>query len=1538
MIKKVISATICCMLFISQMTAQTVLANFDNVLDESALSIQTGDGNTACSISVADNPDKTGINTTNKCMYFKQDNDQTDWSRAIITLAETAQITNENRYLHIMVYMDVAQTDCGLSSDMTNYSWLGDLGASRIKPSAKNKWVDFVYDMKGNSQLSAITSFRYIAFSEWGIRTANMYFDEIELNNDPDPRGTTIISTAATVADFEDGGTGANASDTGNACQSIEVTANPDKSGLNTTEKALHIHTNTTGEWWGGADITFENQHKITDENCYLHIMTKSNASSMQYLFYAGSEQWPGAFSINKSGWFDKVIDLSGFKGQTLTGIRAVVEVDKANNQDKDLYIDEIILNNDPQPRVVDQSEEELKLQFTFEDVEGSIVKPAVGSYNATLENNASIVDIGAYKILDLGSENGYLDLGSDMGDLIAQMYNFTIASYVYVDTKTDLTVNGNFIFTFSNSTDIANDPVGCIFLSAMKQRYAISTTNWGGEQGVEVGSPLEKGVWKHVAYVQNGTTGTLYIDGQAVNSGTISIYPSDLGTTTYNFIGRSPYVGDAYLKNSLLTDIRIYNMVLDADGIAGLAADREAIEDAYTDYILNRAKENLSINGGETIVRESFELPTSYDGGVQISWTSDQPDYISNTGKVTRPENRQQAVEVMLTATFSRNGKTVTKTYTLQVQPYLSDEESVERDLSDLQAAWSEKCIREQVELPTNGIEGSVITWKSNNPDFITDDGKVLKLAPKGQGNKTVTLTATFQKGESSMSHDFSVCILEDEGYSAYLFVYFIGNNGDEEALRFALSRDGYHYNALNGNNPVIASDTISLTGGIRDPHILRGEDGNFYMALTDMQACPNGNCDWNGNHGIILLKSADLINWTHSAIDIKDKYPDKFGSIQSAWAPQTIYDPDAGKYMVYWSMRSPGVHEIIYYAYANSDFTDLEGEPQILFNHPDAKSTIDGDIILKDGQYHLFFKTEGDGNGIKKAVSDKLTSGYVIQDKYLQQTTESVEGACVFRLTNSDTYILMYDVYNNGRYEFTESTDLENFTKIDDSKISMDFHPRHGTVIPITEEESERLLDKWGTESMLDIVGSESSAVRTRNLIKEGTEIFLPVVYGTDLTSFDPELLVLPGITVNPTGAQDFSSQPITYTLQLDGATKDFKVTAQVNANPVLDGYYADPEILYSKKNNKYYIYPTTDGTEGWASTSFKTFSSSDLIHWKDEGEILVLGEDVEWAARNAWAPCIIEKETGNNEYKYYYYFTAAQQIGVAVADDPAGPFKDSGQALINSKPAGVTGGQEIDPDVFCDPVSGKNYLYWGNGYLAVAELNDDMVSIKSGSMQAITVDNTFREGVYVFYRQGKYYFFWSEDDTGSENYKVRYATASSPLGPLSIPSNNIVIQKDTEAEIYGTGHCSVLQIPDTDEWYIVYHRFGRPRIDPSGYRREVCIDKLEFNADGSIKATTPTLEGITESKQIATSMPDIASAENTLHLIPNPASDLLKLSGITTGKLTIYDSMGRKVYEHDHFTEQDAVNIQTWASGVYFVQIHNNGLGQSGILIKE
>ncbi len=616
-----------------------------------------------------------------------------------------------------------------------------------------------------------------------------------------------------------------------------------------------------------------------------------------------------------------------------------------------------------------------------------------------------------------------------------------------------------------------------------------------------------------------------------------------------------------------------------------------------------------------------------------------------------------------------------------------------------------------------------------------------------------------------------------------AYLFTYFTGNAPEKEQICYALSDDGYNYTPLNHGAPVISSDTIALTQCVRDPHILRCEDGKtFYMVCTDMRS----SLGWASNRGMVLLKSADLINWQHTAINFPTRYTKAWKNVTRVWAPETIYDRQAGKYMVFYSLRTSDEksYDKIYYQYANPDFTDLEGEPQWLFDAGNA--TIDGDIVYNpaDQLYHLFYKQES-GRGIYQATARQLTDKWQMLPGNVEQTKESVEGVGVCRTIDGQSWIIMYDCYGNGHYQFCRSADLKTFQLVQNTKTKGAFTPRHGTVIPITRAEKERLIKEFGN-----------------------------------------------------------------------------------HRQPILSGLHADPEVLYSNKTKKYYIYSTTDGTPGWGGHDFSVFSSVNLIDWTDEGKMLdVKGDQVKWANGNAWAPAIEEVKQKDGTYRYYFYFSAnnpvskRKEIGVAVSDSPTGPFVDSGAPIITDadRPAEARGGQAIDVDVFRDPKSGKYYLYWGNGFMAGAELNADMLSVKKETVRLLTPKGgslrtwAYREGGYVFYRKDTYYFMWSVDDTGSPNYHVCYGTSKSPLGPITIDEQSyMVISQKPEDKIYGTAHNSVLQLPGKDVWYIVYHRINKNYVDKKlgkgvpGTHREVCIDRLTFDKQGRILPVTPTLNG--------------------------------------------------------------------------------------------
>lgn len=162
------------------------------------------------------------------------------------------------------------------------------------------------------------------------------------------------------------------------------------------------------------------------------------------------------------------------------------------------------------------------------------------------------------------------------------------------------------------------------------------------------------------------------------------------------------------------------------------------------------------------------------------------------------------------------------------------------------------------------------------------------------------------------------------------------------------------------------------------------------------------------------------------------------------------------------------------------------------------------------------------------------------------------------------------------------------------------------------------------------------------------------------------------------------------------------------------------------------------------------------------------------------------------------------------------------------------GIRMSQTIDPSVYQE--DGDYYLLFGNGEVAVARLSDDMVHIEEDTLQNIRGLKDFREAVTVLKRNGMYHFTWSCDDTGSEDYHVNYGVSDSLYGPVTFI--NTVLEKDAARDILGTGHHSIMKMPETDQYRIAYHRFGTPLDqyqEGKGWHREVCVAPLMFDEDG-------------------------------------------------------------------------------------------------------
>ncbi|MBN1952700.1 MAG: family 43 glycosylhydrolase [Bacteroidales bacterium] len=291
----------------------------------------------------------------------------------------------------------------------------------------------------------------------------------------------------------------------------------------------------------------------------------------------------------------------------------------------------------------------------------------------------------------------------------------------------------------------------------------------------------------------------------------------------------------------------------------------------------------------------------------------------------------------------------------------------------------------------------------------------------------------------------------------------------------------------------------------------------------------------------------------------------------------------------------------------------------------------------------------------------------------------------------------------------------------------------------------------------------------------------------------------------------------------------------------NPLItDQFTADPSARVFE--GRLYVFPSHDvpcgpgqGFIGFCMPDYHVFSSENLTDWTDHGVILSQNQ-VNWVDSNRysfWAPDCIEKDG-----KYYFYFPAVGKdtthypgmwVGVAVADKPWGPY--------SPEPVPMAGVRGIDPNPFIDR-DGQAYLYWaGRGSLVVAKLSEDMKSIVGEPRTVTNLPAGFKEGPYLFERNGIYYFTYPTVTNKTE--ELAYATGDNPLGPFKYRG---IIMDESPVGCW-TNHHSILEYKG--QWYLFYHHNDlSPDFDKN---RSIRADSLFFEADGSIRKVIPSWRGV-------------------------------------------------------------------------------------------
>ena len=759
---------------------------------------------------------------------------------------------------------------------------------------------------------------------------------------------------------------------------------------------------------------------------------------------------------------------------------------------------------------------------------------------------------------------------------------------------------------------------------------------------------------------------------------------------------------------------------------------------------------------------------------------------------------------------------------------------------------------IKGNISLPDE-VNGVSVSWSSSDEKVISTktkanagyDNTPAGVVTRQSTDTKVTLTATFSKGDVSVTKAYDCTVIASpksvDEYVGYLFVHFTGTEGaaTDEQVYFSVSKDGFNWEDLNNNNPIIES-TIGESG-LRDMYIARTPEGDkFYMISTDLSIYHNrdwGQAGSNGSHSIVVWESNDLVHWSKPWL--AEIAPENAGC---TWAPEFVYDDVTGEYVVYWSATSLVVDEnekitqnyenhSIYYA-KTRDFVHFT-EPQLYHEGGrDANGkiikVIDSTMIKgNDGKYYRYTKNESNGS-IKIDVADNVLGQFTdINSKFLDKTLPgkvgAVEGPIIFKLNEKneegkDQWCLLIDRFARGQgYYPVVTTDLSSgdFEFVSDDKLGSynKIKYRHGYVMPITADEYAALT-------------------------------------GSDWNDFDE--------------------------------AEEVTLTKSNSGNPMLgfdeNGdilYGGDPSILVDGDTVYAYVGHDTSSNESYVMPDWRCYSSKDMKNWKYEGEYLN-DSDISWVQdkNSAWAGQVVKYGD-----KYYFYYCSEAKssygggkcIGVAVSDSPTGGFKDIGHPLVKNIDTynGVSTWEDIDPTFWIEKDENgveHRILGWGNVRFFNCELNEDMISIKDqdgdedklsvekasdkknadikvGVIKGMPSGHQFTEAPYYYKHnvngKDRYYMFFAYD--WREQMAYAYCDSLEDFLNNEWTFGGVVMEPSATSN---TNHMAVFDFKG--HTYFVYHDGSLPH--GSGFRRVACCEEFKVNEDGSIPYIKKTAVGLT------------------------------------------------------------------------------------------
>lgn len=503
------------------------------------------------------------------------------------------------------------------------------------------------------------------------------------------------------------------------------------------------------------------------------------------------------------------------------------------------------------------------------------------------------------------------------------------------------------------------------------------------------------------------------------------------------------------------------------------LPKDIEYSNDSEDEVIQEVLDLMLDKNKSADAVMYDLQMPRILTGVTKLEYVVYDNDAIDSDGTLTG--KNKETEEVTVKVTILKKDRFFKFTV-----PAGDDLIQAKVDLAAQELLHNIENIRGNITLPkTAGDSGDMeIKWKSSNPKVITDtetgENKEIPagVVTRGEKDISVTLTAEITYLGKTTEKTYEVTVKakpEEKEYQAYIYTYFRGNiygNGESQHIHAAVSTDGFYWEALNKNEPLLKAELG--TGGVRDSYLIRSPEGDhFYLIGTDLDA--NGG-DWaeyggNGSRFIRIWESDNLLDWSEERlIEIAPK------NAACMWAPEATYDKTTGEYVVYWATGlKNGNGKKIYYAKTRDFWTFTE--PQIYKDVENGTTFIDTTMIEYDGVFYRFTKNE---NEITILLE---TSDAVLGDFSLVKTRIAdewgVEGPAIYQINGEEKWCLYFDGYADSNAgvgyfpliaENAEDLKSGNFRRLRADEYRMPEGAKHGSFVPITQEEYGALVEKWG------------------------------------------------------------------------------------------------------------------------------------------------------------------------------------------------------------------------------------------------------------------------------------------------------------------------------------------------------------------------------------------------------------------------------------------------------------------------------------------